>query len=72
MKKYSNFITGLTTKVGVSQTLQSSLRNGTKNLFVIGAVDKSGLITGLGSKPLMWPLNLGLNPTNFLKETICL
>ena len=70
MKKYLKFILGLTQKAGASQAL---LKNGTKNLFVIGEADKVGLITGLGSKPLTWPINLErdrdlcLNPTSFFK-----
>jgi len=73
MKKYLKFILGLTNKVGASQAL---LKNGTKNLFVIGAADGIGWITGLSTKPLMWPICLGstsrggdfLNPTSFLGE----
>ena len=74
MKKYLKFILGLTHKVGASQALQP--RVGTKNLFVIGAVDGLGLITGQFTKPLMWPIWIDsacrrfLNPTSFLKGVI--
>ena len=70
MKKNLKFILGLTHKVGASQAL---LKNGTKNLFVIGAADGMGLITGQFAKPLMWPIRVAkacrplLNPTSFLK-----
>tara|TARA_Y100001963_G_scaffold7218_1_gene9340 strand:+ start:2258 stop:2527 length:270 start_codon:yes stop_codon:yes gene_type:complete len=69
MKKVFKIILGLTQKVGASQAL---LKNGTKNLFVIGAVDGKGLITGQFTKPLMWPIWIAnacrrlLNPTSFL------
>jgi len=73
MKNYLKFILGLTNKVGASPAL---LKNGTKNLLVIGAADKVGWITGPSTKPLMWPICLGstsrggghLNPTSFLGE----
>ncbi len=48
----------LTNKVGASQAL---LKNGIKNLFVIGATDKVGLIPVLDSKSARCPLNLELN-----------
>ena len=70
MKKYLKIILGLTQKVGASQAL---LNCRAKNLFVIGAVDGKGLITGQFTKPLMWPIWIDsacrrfLNPTSFLK-----
>ena len=73
MKKYLKFILGLTQKAGASQAL---LKNRTKNLFLIGAADGMGLITGQFTKPLMWPIwidNLHgdfLNPTSFLGELL--
>ena len=48
----------LTKKVGASQAL---LKNGIKNLFVIGATGKVGLIPVLDSKSARCPLNLELN-----------
>ena len=71
MKKNLKFILGLTQKVGASQAL---LKNGTKNLFVIGAADGLGLITGQFAKPLKWPIRVDnacrrlLNPTSFIIE----
>ena len=73
MKKYLKFILGLTHKVEGSLP---SLKDGAKNLLVIGAVDRVGLITGQFTKPLMWPIwidNLHgdfLNPTSFLGEVL--
>jgi len=73
MKKNLKFILGLTQKVGESLPL---LKNGTKNLFVIGAADGMGLITGQFAKPLMWPIRIDnlrgdfLNPTSFLRRII--
>ena len=71
MKKMNlKIILGLTQKVGASQAL---LNCRAKNLFVIGAVDGKGLITGQFTKPLMWPIWIDsacrrfLNPTSFLK-----
>ena len=58
MKKYLKIIKKLTKKVGASLAL---LKNGIKNLFVIGAIDKVGLITILDSKSARCPLNLELN-----------
>jgi len=52
----------LTNKVGGSQ---SSLKDNTKNLFVIGEEDKVGLLGVLGSKFSSDPLNLGLNSHSF-------
>ena len=63
MKKVFKFITELTNKVGVSLTLP--LGSGTENPLVMGEADKVGLIAVLGSTPLMWPINLGLNFTKF-------
>ena len=69
MKNFK-IILGLTHKVGASQAL---LNCRAKNLFVIGAVDGRGLITGQFTKPLMWPIWIDsacrrfLNPTSFLK-----
>ena len=54
----------LTNKVGVSLALP--LGSGIKNSLVMGATDKVGLITVLGSTPLMWSINLGLNFTSLL------
>tara|TARA_B100001750_G_scaffold155196_1_gene124533 strand:+ start:96 stop:332 length:237 start_codon:yes stop_codon:yes gene_type:complete len=72
MKKMNlKFILGLTQKVGASLAL---LKNGTKNLFVIGAADGLGLITGQFAKPLKWPIRVDnacrrlLNPTSFIIE----
>ena len=65
--RFYEFIMGLTHKVGESLPL---LKNGTKNLFVIGAADGMGLITGQFEKPLMWPIRVAsacrcfLNPTS--------
>jgi len=73
MKKNLKFILGLTEKVGESLPL---LKNGTKNLFVIGAADGMGLITGQFAKPLMWPIRVAkacrplLNPSSFLRRII--
>ena len=68
--RFYEFIMGLTNKVGGSLPLH--LRAGTKRSVTLIAADKVGLITGLGSKPLTWPINLErdrdlcLNPTSFL------
>jgi len=67
VKKLFKFIMRLINKVGGSLP---SLKNGVKNLLVIGEIDKVGLITGLSTKPLMWPLCLGLNLTLFLGAKI--
>jgi len=72
-KDLIKFILGLTQKVGASQAL---LKKGTKNLFVIGAADGMGLITGQFAKPLMRPIRIDnlrgdfLNPTSFLRRII--
>ena len=65
MKKVFKNIMKLTKQVVASLAIQ--LRHGTKNPLVMGAADKVGLITVLGSKPLTWPINLGLNFHSFLK-----
>ena len=57
----------LTKKVGGSLPL---LKNGVKNLLVIGAIDKVGLITILDSKSERCPLNLELNSTYFNEAKI--
>ena len=62
MRKEQKIIKKLTNKVGASPAF---LKNGIKNLFVIGAIDKVGLITVLDSKAGSTPLNLGLNFTKF-------
>jgi len=61
MRKLTKNIMKLTNKVGVSLALP--LGSGIKNSLVMGATDKVGLITVLGSTPLMWSINLGLNFT---------
>jgi len=61
-KELKKIIKKLTKSVGASPAF---LKNGIKNLFVIGAIDKVGLITVLDSTPLMWPINLRLNFTKF-------
>ena len=53
----------LTKSVGALLALH--LRVGTKNAVVTREADKVGLITVLGSTPLMWPINLRLNFTKF-------
>ncbi len=62
MKKCIKNIKGLTNRIGGSLP---SLKNGVKNLLVIGAIDKVGLITILDSKAARCPLNLELNSTYF-------
>ena len=62
MRKEQKIIKKLTKSVGGSLPF---LKNGVKNLLVIGAIDKVGLITVLDSTPLMWPINLRLNFTKF-------
>ena len=62
MRKEQKIIKKLTKSVGASPAF---LKNGIKNLFVIGAIDKVGLITVLDSKAGSTPLNLGLNFTKF-------
>mgnify|MGYP001241249559 CR=1 FL=1 len=63
MKKDMKFDMKLTKKVADSLSV---LKHGTKNSFVMGAVDGLGLSTVLGSKGSSAPLNLGLNFTSFL------
>ena len=63
MEKELKNITGLTKIVGGSLPL---LKNGIKRSAVLIETGKIGLIPVLDSTPLMWPLNLGLNPTSFL------
>jgi len=63
MRKVTKNIMKLINKVGDSL---SFLKNGTKNSLVMGAVDKVGLITGLVTTPLMWPIYSVLNFTSFL------
>ena len=67
MKKRIKNIKGLTNKVGASLAL---LKHRVKNLFVIGAIDKVGLITILDSKVGSTPLNLELNSTYFNEAKI--
>ena len=62
MKKVMKIIKKLTKSVGASPAF---LKNGIKNLFVIGAIDKVGLITVLDSMAGSTPLNLGLNFHSF-------
>ena len=62
MRKRIKNIKGLTNKVGASLAL---LKHRVKNLFVIGAIEKVGLIAVLDSMVGSTPLNLGLNPTYF-------
>jgi hypothetical protein len=61
-KELKKIIKKLTKSVGASPAF---LKNGIKNLFVIGAIDKVGLITVLDSKAGSTPLNLELNFTKF-------
>ena len=68
MKKDLKIIEKLTKKVGGSLPLP--LRSGTKRSVILIAADKIGLITVLGSTPLMWPINLELNFTCFLGELL--
>ena len=68
MKKDLKIIKKLTKKVGGSLPLH--LRDGTKRSVILIAADKIGLITVLGSTPLMWPINLELNFTSFLGEVL--
>ncbi len=58
MKKELKIIKKLTKKVGGSLPF---LKNGVKNLLVIGAIDKVGLITVLDCIPARWSIGLGLN-----------
>ena len=46
-------------------SLPIHLRDGTKRSVTLIAADKVGLITGLGSKPLMRPINLECLRENF-------
>ncbi len=67
MKKRIKNIKELTNKIGASLAL---LKHRVKNLFVIGAIDKVGLITILDSKAARCPLNLELNSTYFNEAKI--
>tara|TARA_B100000809_G_C14668316_1_gene362238 strand:- start:78 stop:338 length:261 start_codon:yes stop_codon:yes gene_type:complete len=62
MRKRIKNIKGLTNKVGASLAL---LKHRVKNLFVIGAIEKVGLIAVLDSMVGSTPLNLGLNFHSF-------
>ena len=61
-KELKKIIKKLTNKVGGSLPF---LKNGVKNLLVIGAIDKVGLITVLDCIPARWSLGLGLNFHSF-------
>ncbi len=61
-KELKKIIKKLTKSVGASPAF---LKNGVKNLLVIGAIDKVGLITVLDCIPARWSLGLGLNFHSF-------
>lgn len=67
MKNKKTINMELTNKVGGSQ---SSLKDNTKNPFVMGEEGKVGLLEVLGWTPARGSLGLGLNSHSFLGEIL--